>query len=146
MSDQETLWVRPGLEIPLSELRFRFSRSAGPGGQHVNRSETQVELLWDVAHSPSLSEGQRERLLQQLASRIDSEGMLHLVSSATRSQFSNRLDVMQRLVRLLQSALQPQRRRVPTRPSAGGVQRRLEGKRRRSVVKRQRSRSAWEDD
>ncbi len=74
------------VSIPTSELHFRFARSSGPGGQHVNRSATQVELLFDVANSPSLDETQRQRVLRNLTPRIDKEGVLHLVSQETRSQ------------------------------------------------------------
>ncbi len=74
------------VSIPMSELHFRFARSSGPGGQHVNRSATQVELLFDVAGSPSLDETQQQRVLTKLKSRIDKEGVLHLVSQKTRSQ------------------------------------------------------------
>jgi len=74
------------VSIPISELQFRFARSSGPGGQHVKRSATQVELLFDVANSPSLDETQRRRVLTNLKSRLDKEGVLHLVSQETRSQ------------------------------------------------------------
>src|SRR5512135_2338893 len=88
------LIVSGNLSIPAAELSFRYSRSGGPGGQHVNRTETRVELLFDVAHSPSLSEGQRGRLLERLAGRLDRDGILHIVSSATRSQLENRADAV----------------------------------------------------
>ncbi|MGC8838337.1 MAG: alternative ribosome rescue aminoacyl-tRNA hydrolase ArfB [Anaerolineae bacterium] len=140
----ETLPIQEGLEIPLSELTFRFSRSGGPGGQHVNRSETRVELLFDVAHSPSLSEAQREMLLRNLAPYLDRRGVLHLVSSASRSQHENRKEVLERLARLLRQGLKRPRRRIPTRPHPGAVARRLEAKRRRSALKRQRSYPDWE--
>ena len=80
MTDQ-FLFISNQLQIPTSELSYRYSRSGGPGGQHVNTSATQVELLWDVGASPSLTDGQRARLLDKLANRIDSEGVLHVVSS-----------------------------------------------------------------
>ena len=80
------------VSIPMSELQFRFARSSGPGGQHVNRTATQVELLFDVANSPSLEEVQRQRVLSKLKSRIDKEGILHLVSQETRSQLRTRED------------------------------------------------------
>lgn len=140
----ETLPIQEGLEIPLSELTFRFSRSGGPGGQHVNRSETRVELLFDVAGSPSLSEAQRQQLLRNLAPYLDSRGILRLVSSAFRSQHENRQEVLARLARLLQRGLKRRRRRIPTRPHPGSVARRLEAKRRRSARKRERARRDWE--
>ena len=117
------------LAIPLSELTYRFSRSSGPGGQHVNRSETRVELLFDIAHSPSLSEMQRERLLTRLGHYVDAEGALHLFSSQTRSQLANREDVTARFQALLRAALHERKRRLPTQPTAGGRERRLRAKR-----------------
>jgi ribosome-associated protein len=126
------------VSIPISELQFRFARSSGPGGQHVNRSATQVELLFDVANSPSLSEAQRRRVLRRLKSRIDKEGVLHLVSQETRSQLRNREEVVERFQELMREALHVPKRRRPTRPSQAARERRLEEKSRRSEVKRDR--------
>ncbi|HZA91880.1 MAG TPA: peptide chain release factor-like protein, partial [Gemmatimonadales bacterium] len=92
-----SLLISPDFRIPLSELQYRTSRSGGPGGQHVNTSSTRVEITWNVANSPSLSPEQRTRLLQQLATRLDTEGQLRLVSSGTRSQLRNKEDVTDRL-------------------------------------------------
>lgn len=127
--------ISGSLTIPLHELQFRYSRSGGPGGQHVNRTETRVELLFDLAHSPSLSDGQRGRLLERLAGRLDGDGQLHVVSSVTRSQLENRADVIARFRALLQAALRPQKRRLATQPTAGGRERRLGGKRHRAQTK-----------
>jgi ribosome-associated protein len=132
--------VTTDLAIPASELHFRFSRSSGPGGQHVNRSETRVELLFDVTHSPSLTEVQKARILGRLAGHIDTEGVLHLVSSATRSQTDNRVDVVARFQALLAAALQRRRRRIPTRPTAAAREQRLDQKRRRADIKQMRRR------
>ena len=126
------------LLIPLSEVLFHFSRSGGPGGQNVNRRETRVELLFDVRSSPSLSEEQRERLLTRLASRVDSEGILHIVASAERSQLLNRQRALDRFGQLLRRGLQVPRPRVPTRLPKKSAEERLEGKRRRSEAKQQR--------
>ncbi|HZA99025.1 MAG TPA: peptide chain release factor-like protein, partial [Gemmatimonadales bacterium] len=87
-----SLLISPDLRVPLSELQYRTSRSGGPGGQHVNTSSTRVEITWNVANSPSLSPEQRTRLLQQLATRLDTDGQLRLVSSGTRSQLRNKED------------------------------------------------------
>ena len=124
--------------IPMSELSFRFARSSGPGGQHVNRSATQVELLFDVANSPSLDETQRQRVLTNLKSRIDQEGILHLVSQETRSQLRNREEVVERFRELMRDALHVPKSRRPTRPSRAVRERRLEKKRRRGGIKRDR--------
>jgi len=123
------------LAISGGELRYRFSRASGPGGQHVNRSETRVELLFDVAGSPSLSDVQRARILSRLAGYVDGEGVLHIVSSATRSQLENRADATERFRALLAAALHRRKRRVPTRPSPAARQARLDGKRARSKIK-----------
>src|SRR6478609_2266156 len=90
MSEASHLDVSPELRLPLTELEFRATRSGGPGGQHVNTSSTRVELWWDVAASPSLTDEQRLRLLNRLGSRLDSAGRLRLVSSESRSQLRNR--------------------------------------------------------
>lgn len=129
------LVISANLSIPLAELRFRYSRSGGPGGQYVNRTETRVELLFDLAHSPSLSDGQRGRLLERLAGRLDGDGWLHVVSSTTRSQLENRADAIGRFQALLQAALRPRKRRVATQPTVGSRERRLGGKRHRSQTK-----------
>jgi len=126
------------VSIPMSELHFRFARSSGPGGQHVNRSATQVELLFDVANSPSLDEVQRQRVLSTLKSHLDQEGVLHLVSQETRSQLRNREEVVKRFQELMRDALRVPKKRRPTRPSRGARERRLEEKRRRSKAKRDR--------
>lgn len=136
--DDERLYITNSLAIPESELSFRFSRAGGPGGQHVNRSATQVELLFDVAHSPSLSEEQRARILAALANRVDREGVLHLFSSGTRSQYQNRQEVVARFQGLLRRALHVPRARHPTRPSRAARERRLESKRRRAEIKQRR--------
>lgn len=132
----ESIAITRSLSIPLEELEFRFSRSGGPGGQHANRSETRVELLYDVARSPSLTEVQRELLSERLDRLIDQNGVLHLVSSESRSQHRNRQAVIARFVALLQEALRPRKKRRATRPSRGSRERRLEEKRRHSVRKR----------
>jgi ribosome-associated protein len=127
--------INDHLAIPASELEFRFSRSSGPGGQHVQRSDTRVELLFNVAASPSLSAEQRERILARLANQIDGEGVLRIVSSSTRSQLENRGDAMRRFQAVLASALRTRKRRVATRPSAAAREERLTAKRVRSQHK-----------
>jgi len=142
---EKVLRITDTLSIPLSELRFRFARSSGPGGQHVNRSATRVELLFDVAGSPSLTEAQRERALKALAPYIDSDGVLHLISQTFRSQFRNREEAVERLQMLMRRAMKVPKRRRPTRPSRASRERRLASKRRRSEIKRQRGPVTTED-
>ena len=129
------LAITPSLSIPREELRFRFTRSGGPGGQHVNRTSSQVELTFDVLHSPALSGEQRTLLIKGLRRRIDSEGVLHLVSHATRSQLENRADVTERFVKLLASSLKPVKPRKATRPTRAAREKRLESKKARGTTK-----------
>lgn len=128
------------LVIPVSEVQFQFSRSGGPGGQNVNRRETRVELLFDVQHSPSLSEEQRARLLQRLANQVDAQGILRIVADTQRSQLQNRQEALARLVQWLRRGLYVPKRRRPTRPSQQAIERRLTRKRRRSEIKELRKR------
>lgn len=138
MPDGSFLEVSAALRVPLAELDFRASRSGGPGGQHVNTSSTRVEVWWDVAGSPTLSEDQRQRLLARLASRLDGAGRLRLVSSTSRSQLRNREDVTERLRELVAEALTIPKVRKRTRPSRAAKAARLESKRRRGETKRER--------
>jgi ribosome-associated protein len=133
--------VSRSLTIPSSELRFRFSRSSGAGGQNVNKRDTKVELLFDVASSPSLGPRQRDRIMRKLASRIDADGVLHLVVSEERTQGRNRDIATERFCELIADALRPDPpRRRPTRPSKASVDRRIADKRRRGARKRDRVR------
>jgi ribosome-associated protein len=126
--------------IPASELRFRFSRSGGPGGQNVNRRDTRVELLFDVASSASLGPRQRARLEAKLANRIDSEGVLHVVASEERTQAANRAAAVERFGDLVREALKPDPPpRRKTKPTKSAKERRLKEKKERSRTKRERS-------
>jgi ribosome-associated protein len=138
MVDANYLDITADVRVPLSELDYQASRSGGPGGQHVNTSSTRIEVWWDVAQSPSLSEAQRAQLLERLGSRLDSSGRLRLVSSASRSQLRNREDVTERLRSVVASALAVRKKRKPTRPSRAAKAARLEAKRRRSMTKERR--------
>ncbi|MCL7452461.1 MAG: aminoacyl-tRNA hydrolase [Anaerolineae bacterium] len=122
--------------IPASELDFRFSRASGPGGQHVQKSATRVELRFDVANSPSLSDDQRARILKRLAGYIDTDGVLHLVSQSERSQWRNRQEVVERFQDLLRQALKRRKRRKATQPSAASEEKRIRKKKRRSQIKK----------
>jgi ribosome-associated protein len=130
------LHVTPAVVIPAAELRERFSRSSGPGGQSVNTTDSRVELSFDVLRSPSITEPLRERLLSRLEGRL-ADGVLTVVASEQRSQLQNRMAARERLAGLLRrAAAPPPRARRPTRPSRGARERRLADKRRRSDVKR----------
>ena len=134
----DTLQINASLSIPMSEIDFRFATSGGPGGQHVNRSNTQAELLFDVANSPSLDDDQRRKIYRQLGNRITKEGILQVVSQSTRSQKQNRDDAIHRFANLLREALKTRRRRRRTRPTRASKERRLKEKKRRSDIKQKR--------
>jgi ribosome-associated protein len=136
--DDDLLIINDRLSIPLDELSFRFSRSSGPGGQHAQKSSTRVELLFDVANSPSLTAAQRSRILDRLARYIDLAGTLHLVAQSERSQRQNRQEAIARLQTLLRDSLKRRKRRRPTRPTAASREKRLRQKRHRSLIKRAR--------
>ena len=126
--------------LPARELRWRFSRSSGPGGQGVNTADSRVELSFDLARSPSFPAHLRDRALGRLAGRLV-DGVLTIVASEHRSQLRNRDAARERLAETLRAALAPDPpKRRPTRPTAGSQRRRLDAKARRSAVKRMRGR------
>jgi ribosome-associated protein len=137
--DEEALTINEQLAIPLSELSYRFSRSSGPGGQHVQKTATRVELLFDVANSPSLTDVQRKKILDRLQGYIDTSGLLHLVAQSERSQVRNREEVTARFQSLLRQALRARKRRKATRPSAAAKEQRIRKKRHRSQIKKWRT-------
>src|SRR5512141_1956662 len=108
--------INSQLIIPFSEIEYCFARSSGPGGQHVNKTETQVELLFDVAHSPSLTDQQRQRVLSQLKNLIEQDGVLHLTAQSERSQLRNREIVTARFQAVLAGALRVPKKRKRTQP------------------------------
>ena len=132
------LRVNSWLVIPDGELHERFSRSSGPGGQSVNTTDSRVELSFDVLRSPALPERERSRALERLASRL-TDGVVTVTAENERSQLMNREAARARLASLLREAVAPPPPpRVATRPTRGARERRLEGKRRRAQVKRNR--------
>jgi ribosome-associated protein len=132
----DDLRVNGWLLIPDSELRERFSRSSGPGGQSVNTADSRVELSFDVGRSPALPDWARARALERLGGRL-ANGVLTVAASEQRGQLANRQAARARLAALLRAAVAPpQRARVPTKPSRGANERRLEAKRNRAVTKR----------
>lgn len=134
------LQVSHSLTIPAAELSWRFSRSSGPGGQHVNTSDSRVELSWNIATSAVLTEGQRLKLLTHLGGRL-TNGVITLAASERRSQLRNREIALSRLAELVKAGLAPDGvRRRPTKPTRGSVRRRLAAKEQRSTTKRLRQR------
>ena len=123
---------------PESELSEKFILTGGPGGQHVNRTESGVQLRFDVAASSFLDDAVRARLVRLAGRRMDSEGVLTIEARSHRSQHRNREDARARLAELIERAHQRPRKRIPTRPSRAAKKKRLEGKRQRSRVKQAR--------
>jgi ribosome-associated protein len=140
------LKVNRKLSIPDDELRFVTSRSSGPGGQNVNKVETQAELRFDVAGSPTLSEGQRRRIMSKLSTRITKAGILRVVARKHRSQAANRRRAAERMTELIRGALKRRKPRKKTRPPRSANKRRLEQKRRRGRLKKRRSEKIRRDD
>jgi len=132
--------INPQLDIDDSEIEILTTTSRGPGGQHVNRSETRVVLRWNVLRSESLNEDQRQRILDRLGSRISREGVLQVGAEEHRSQTRNRDLATERLAALLAGALHREKRRKATRPTRASRTRRLEEKKRRGAIKQRRKR------
>jgi ribosome-associated protein len=130
--DPDMLQVSRSCAIPLSELRWRFSRSGGPGGQHANTSDTRAEVIFDVESSPSLGPRQRQRLLAKIGPEV------RAVASDERSQARNRELALQRLQARIAGALFIEKQRTATRPTKGSKERRLADKKRQSERKRSR--------
>ena len=130
--DGESIRVTRSVSIPRSEIELRFSRSSGPGGQHAQKSDTRVEAIFDVDASACLTDAQKRRVTAKAGP------VLRAIAQDERSQWRNRELAIERLVEALREALRVPRRRRPTKPTRAAVERRLEQKRRRSKVKRQR--------
>lgn len=134
------LRVTRSVLIPERELRWRFSRSSGPGGQSVNTADSRAELRFDVRASTALGPVQRSRALERLADRLV-DGVLVVVASGERSQLLNRRAARERMAAILASAVAPPpRRRRPTKPGKGAVERRITRKKQRGRTKRLRER------
>jgi len=122
----------------LNELTFRTSRSSGAGGQRVNKTETKVEVLFDIETSAGLSDDEKQIIQSRLASRINDEGVLQLTSQKSRSQFSNKEDVIERLHIQLEKALIPKVKRKRTKPSKEAIEERLTQKKMNAEKKKER--------
>ena len=137
--------ITPRLTIPLQEIHFSATRASGPGGQHVNTTDTRVELRWNIQRSAVLSEQQRARIQEALSTRINRRGELVISSGTRRSQHRNRQEVMTRFAGLLRRALAPRKRRRRTERPAVADEERLRQKRRRAEIKRGRQPAEQED-
>lgn len=141
------LEITPSVSIDENEIRIDFVRSSGPGGQNVNKVSTAAQLRFDVAHTPSLSDEVKERLVKLAGSRMTTEGVLVIEAHQYRTQEQNRADALLRLTDLIREAARKPRPRKKTRPHAGAVAERLDQKKQRGEIKRirQYKRNAWED-
>jgi len=138
--------IKPGIEIAEDELVFRASRSSGPGGQNVNKLNTRVMALFDLANCRSLSDEQKELILKRLAKRVGKDGLIRVASQRHRSQKANRQAATERLVELLAAALETKPKRKRTKKPRAANQRRLEEKKRRSKLKQHRRKNFPAED
>ncbi|MCR1160240.1 aminoacyl-tRNA hydrolase [Paenarthrobacter sp. UW852] len=133
--------IPPSLKIPAAELSWRFSRSSGPGAQHVNTTDTRAEVMWNVEESLALTDEQRQLLLQRLGRRLVS-GVITVTASEERSQLRNRELALAKLAGLIETALVPESVRRPSKPTRGSARRHRAAKEQRSATKQQRRRPA----
>ena len=130
--------VTPDLVIPAAELQTSFARSAGPGGQNVNKVNSKAVLRWRVVDSPSVTDALRRRLLARFGNRVNAEGELVLSADEHREQSRNLAACCERLRQMILAVLHPPRRRIKTRPSRAAVERRIQSKQRSSEKKQRR--------
>ena len=133
------LEISPTVTVPASELSWRFSRSSGPGGQHVNTTDSRAELRWNVAETAALAEGQRELLLRRLERKLV-DGVITVTASEERSQLRNREIALAKLAGIVRAGLVPQSVRRASKPTRGSARRHRAAKELRSATKQQRRR------
>jgi ribosome-associated protein len=136
--------ISSGIFIAEDELVFKFSRGGGPGGQNVNKVNTRVTVLFDVANATSFSDVQKERILKGLATRTDKNGVIRVISQRYRTQKANRRAAVERLEELLRGTLKKKAVRKETEVPEAVKRRRLEEKKRRSLLKKQRAEKSFE--
>ncbi|HEY3874150.1 MAG TPA: alternative ribosome rescue aminoacyl-tRNA hydrolase ArfB [Candidatus Kapabacteria bacterium] len=139
MDEEKFLRISNSISIPVAEIDISFTRSSGPGGQHVNKTSTQAELEFDIAHSPSFSAPDRAWLMTRLGTKLDSEGKLRITAQEYRSQLRNKTAAMEKLAATLRDALMRPKKRKKTKPSKAAKESRLESKKIAGEKKRRRA-------
>jgi ribosome-associated protein len=137
--------IKNGIIIPGDELEVTTSRSGGPGGQHVNKSDTRITVRWNVRNTNIFSDAQKERVLQRLGANLTRDGDLIVHSSASRSQQQNKREALKNLAVKVRRALHVPKKRMKTRVPKGAKEARLQAKTRRSVIKKMRGKKIQED-
>lgn len=137
------LQITETIQLDESEIHFKFIRSPGPGGQHVNKAATAVQLRFDVVHSASLPDSVRRRLITLARNRINAQGILVISASRFRSQDLNRKDALERLTDLVARSTLEIKPRRKTKPTGASVKKRVEAKQKRSKLKRTRQTVTW---
>ena len=140
------LHVTDAIQLDESEIHFKFIRSPGPGGQHVNKAATAVQLRFDLAHSSSLPDHVRHRLKKLAKNRINSKGVLIISANRFRSQDLNRKDALDRLKHLIVKSTIEIRHRRSTKPTIASMKKRIEAKKRRGKLKHTRQSVSRADD
>jgi ribosome-associated protein len=135
-SEENILWITDRLQIPLSEISISFIRSSGPGGQHVNKTSTQAELVFDLGNSPSINESDKAWLISRMATKLDSSGTLRVTSQEYRSQLRNKQDALEKLEAMLKSAITRPKPRKKSKPSRSAVETRIRSKKKAGEKKR----------
>jgi ribosome-associated protein len=135
---QDEIVINARVRVPFSELAFRASRASGPGGQNVNKTESAIELLFDLAHTSALTDDERRRAQGKLAAHVDSDGVMHVESQSERSQLRNREEAIRKFAQLLREALVIPKQRRKTKPTRSSIEARLQTKKRTGDIKRHR--------
>ena len=141
---KDDLHIKNGIVIPHHELEITTSRAGGPGGQHVNKTNTRITIRWNVPASHALTEFQKERVLEKLQPQLTHEGDLIIHNSAGRSQLQNKKAALERLAQEVRKALYVPKKRMATKVSKSAKESRLKEKTHRGTIKKMRSKKSFE--